>query len=39
MENQRVVELRRAQVDTMEIRSDGDLVTPLLEFFKRRSRK
>lgn len=38
-ENQRSIELRRAQVDTIDIRPDGDLVTPLLEFFKRRSRK
>jgi uncharacterized protein (DUF58 family) len=39
VDNQRAAELRRAQVDTINIRTDGDLVTPLLEFFKRRSRK
>jgi uncharacterized protein (DUF58 family) len=32
-------ELRRSQVDTIEIRTDDDLVTPLLEFFRRRSRR
>ncbi len=32
-------ELRRAQVDQVQMRTDGDLVTPLLEFFKRRSRR
>ena len=32
-------ELRRAQVDTIIIRTDDDLVTPLLAFFKRRSRR
>ena len=30
-------ELRRAQVDTIPIRTDADLVTPLLAFFQRRS--
>lgn len=35
----RTVELRRAQVDTIPIRTDQDLVTPLLNFFKRRSRR
>ena len=39
LESQRAVELRRAQVDTIDIETDEDLVTPLLEFFKRRSRK
>lgn len=29
-------ELRRAQVDTIPVRTDGDLVTPLLQFFQRR---
>ncbi len=37
--SQRAVELRRAQVDTVSIQTDDDLVTPLLEFFKRRSRR
>lgn len=32
-------ELRRAQVDAIQIRTDSDLVTPLLEFFKHRSRR
>jgi uncharacterized protein (DUF58 family) len=32
-------ELRRAQVDTIEMRTDEDLVTPLLRFFQRRSRR
>lgn len=35
----RASELRRSQVDTIEIRTDKDLVTPLLEFFRRRSRR
>ncbi len=35
----REMELRRAQVDSISIRTDGDLVTPLLEFFKSRSRR
>lgn len=38
-EDLRAIELRRAQVDTIEIKSDEDLVTPLLEFFKSRSRR
>lgn len=32
----RQTELRRAQVDTIPVRTDEDLVTPLLQFFKRR---
>lgn len=32
-------ELRRAQVDKIQIRTDGDLVAPLLEFFKSRGRR
>lgn len=36
---QRQAELRRAQVDTIPIRTDEDLVTPLLNFFKKRSRR
>jgi len=32
-------ELRRAQVDRVEISTQGDLVTPLLELFARRSRR
>ncbi len=35
----RQMELRRAQVAQVAIRTDQDLVTPLLEFFKRRSRR
>lgn len=35
----RQMELRRSQVDRIMVRTDKDLVTPLLEFFKRRSRK
>ncbi len=35
----REAELRRAQVDTINIRTDEDLVNPLLAFFKRRSRR
>jgi uncharacterized protein (DUF58 family) len=37
--NRRQVELRRAQVDSILIRTDGDLVTPLLQFFQSRSRR
>ena len=36
---QRDAELRRSQVDVIPIRTDGDIVTPLLQFFQRRSRK
>ncbi len=36
---QRQVELRRSQVDVIAIRTDQDLVTPLLNFFKKRSRR
>lgn len=32
-------ELRRAQVDTIPIRTDDDLVAPLLKFFQSRSRR
>jgi len=32
----RASELRRAQVDTIPVRTDEDLVTPLLQFFQRR---
>jgi uncharacterized protein (DUF58 family) len=39
LKNRRKAELRRAQVDTIEIRADGDPVTPLLQFFQRRGRK
>lgn len=35
----RKTELRRSQVDTIELGTDDDLVTPLLKFFQRRSRK
>ncbi len=35
--SERQAELRRSQVDMIPIRTDGDLVTPLLNFFKRRS--
>ncbi|MBX3023182.1 MAG: DUF58 domain-containing protein [Bdellovibrionales bacterium] len=35
----RKTELRRSQVDTIDIRTDEDLVTPLLQFFQRRSRR
>lgn len=37
--DRRQSELRRAQVDSILIKTDSDLVTPLLEFFKRRSRR
>jgi uncharacterized protein (DUF58 family) len=37
--NRRQSELRRAQVDAIHIRTDSDLVTPLLNFFKSRSRR
>lgn len=37
--NRRQLELRRSQVDTIQIRTDGDLVTPLLQFFQSRSRR
>lgn len=37
--DRRRAELRRAQVDTIPIRTDDDLVTPLLNFFKKRSRR
>lgn len=33
----RDAELRRSQVDTIAVRTDQDLVTPLLNFFRRRS--
>ena len=36
---QRQQELRRAQVDLIPIRTEQDLVTPLLNFFKKRSRR
>jgi uncharacterized protein (DUF58 family) len=39
VKNQRQIELRRAQVDTIPMRTDEDLVEPLLAFFKRRSRR
>jgi len=32
-------ELRRSQVDMIPVRTDGDLIAPLLEFFRRRSRR
>lgn len=35
----REAELRRAQVETIEIRTDGDVAAPLLQFFQRRSRR
>lgn len=35
--SERAGELRRAAVDTIPIRTDSDLVTPLLQFFQRRS--
>lgn len=39
IKSKRQVELRRAQVDTIPIQTDEDLVEPLLAFFKRRSRR
>ena len=39
LQAQRKAELRRAAVDTIEIRTDQDLVAPLLAFFRRRSRR
>jgi uncharacterized protein (DUF58 family) len=36
---QRTQELRRAQVDCIEVGTDEDLVEPLLQFFRRRSRR
>lgn len=35
----RQIELRRAQVDAVVMRTDEDLVTPLLQFFQKRSRR
>jgi len=35
----RAAELRRAQVDMIPVRTDEDLVTPLLQFFQKRSRR
>lgn len=35
----RETELRRAQVDLIPVRTDEDLITPLLNFFQRRNRK
>lgn len=35
----REAELRRAQVDLIPVRTDEDLVTPFLAFFKKRSRR
>ncbi len=37
MTSKRANELKRSQVDQINIRTDGDLVTPLLGFFQRRS--
>lgn len=37
MAAQRALELKRAQVDQIFIPTDGDIVTPLLRFFQRRS--
>jgi uncharacterized protein (DUF58 family) len=39
VKDRRKQELRRAQVETIEIRTNDDLVTPLLSFFARRGRK
>jgi uncharacterized protein (DUF58 family) len=39
MVSERQAELRRSQVDVIPIRTDSDLVNPLLAFFKRRSRR
>jgi uncharacterized protein (DUF58 family) len=39
LRGKRKSELRRSQVDTIDVRTDQDLVTPLLEFFRRRSRR
>ncbi|MGE3681732.1 MAG: DUF58 domain-containing protein [Bdellovibrionales bacterium] len=39
LKNERRNELRRAQVETIFIRTDEDLVNPLLAFFQRRSRR
>lgn len=39
MKERRAIELRRAQVDTINIQTDDDLVQPILAFFKRRSRR
>jgi hypothetical protein len=36
---QRDAELRRAQTETIFIETDSDLVTPLLNFFKRRKQR
>jgi uncharacterized protein (DUF58 family) len=37
--SRRAAELRRSQVDTIPVRTDQDLVTPLLNFFRKRSRR
>ena len=39
LRNRRRAELRRAECDLIAVRTDGDPVTPLLEFFRRRSRR
>ena len=39
MVTQRTIELRRSAGDTIPMRTDSDLVTPLLQFFHRRSRR
>jgi uncharacterized protein (DUF58 family) len=39
IELERQAKLRRSQVDTVTIRGDEDLVTPLLKFFQRRNRR
>lgn len=37
LQSRRANELRRAQVDLIPVRTDGDIVTPLLNFFQKRS--
>lgn len=37
LQQKRATELRRSQVDLIPVRTDGDIVTPLLNFFQKRS--
>ena len=39
LSERRAQELRRAQVDTIMVKTDDDLIAPLLAFFQRRSRR
>lgn len=39
LKDRRRTELRRSQVETIEMNTSGDLVTPILQFFQRRSRR